>query len=316
MAYLGGYFFEVNRKMNFLKDQRREIRSIIKEYNALRRIKKYIYSKESFSELNFEEETHCIVWQFWEDNGRSDEQKISNRILKRCLNSIENYRYSDYDCYVLKLRDVSRFVCMPDFVYKKLEGNVTGFSLAAYSDILRLYLLAKYGGIWADATMFALSPFPREYLSLAKRDGYGFSFSRSLNEKEDIKRKWRHLDPGYFSWNKFSRVNWLSSFIVAGEYRKLMREMLRILFLIWKYEVRYPHYFTLHIIYDYLTKHLGYPAFHASSDVPPHYLQFALREPYNSEFIERLIRCHPLQKLTWKYDGEVVTGSNLEWLIN
>lgn len=297
--------------MKFLRDQRRELKEILKEFRALQVIKKYVDLNEGFCSLNFREESRCVVWQFWETNQGVSDQSISIKILNKCLRSMEIFKYPGYKRNLLNLKTAAEVVDIPEFVYWKLKGRFPGFSLVAYSDILRLRLLAQYGGIWADATMLALSSLPEEYLSISKQNGAGFTFVRSNEEKEEVRKYWRHVNPGYFSWSKFSKVRWLNSFIIAGENRDLMKEMLRVLYLIWRYEDKYPHYFTVQILYDYLLK-TGYQSFNGYSDVPPHYLQHALREPYCQSFLDELVHFHPLQKLTWKYEGPVIPDSNLE----
>lgn len=268
---------------------------------------------EGFDCLKIKQETHPIVWQFWEPVENNSNNTISESIVNKCIDSIEKNRYLEYKHLVLSFKDLSLFVRLPDFVYKKIERKENGFSLAAFSDILRFSLLLRYGGIWADATMFALNSFPREYLEMSKE--YGFTFYRSGQETVENRIKWRSIDPGYFSWNRFSRVNWLNSFVIAGAKRDLIKEILRILLLVWKYEDKYPHYFTTQIIEDFLIKKMSYHSFEFKSDVPPHYLQFKLKDKFEEKFLMSLCQNSPLQKLTWKYTGDVVPDSYLDWIL-
>lgn len=301
--------------MKFLKYQRRELKAIFKELQGLYVIKKYINSEESFDELSLHEESQSIIWQFWEPVEGVSDRNIPSQIIKQCISSVERYRYQKYEHRILSLSDVSDFVDIPNFVYEKLKNKSPGFSLTAFSDILRLFLLLKYGGIWVDASILALDNFPEKYLNFANKDGNGFSFCRSELEDLETRKKWRALGPGYFSWNKFSQVNWLNSFIIAGSNRKLIKEILRVLLLIWKYEKEYPHYFSSQIIYCYLTKRKNFHPFESLSDVPPHFLQFKFQEEFKQEYIDYLRKNCPIQKLTWKYSKPIKVNSYLEWIL-
>lgn len=72
-------------------------------------------------------------------------------------------------------------------MYKKLEaGNI---SFAHFSDVLRLMLLAKYGGVWVDSTLLMTG----DYLKLV--DGYSF-----FTVKHKTDEGW-HISDG--SWATF-----------------------------------------------------------------------------------------------------------------
>lgn len=283
-----------------LKDFIKEYKSIRKQNRAFRVIYEYIKSNESFS-LN-EEKRKDVVWQFWEPplNGTT----IGMNLVSCCLNSMERHIWDGYTRVLLNLNNSKEYIVFPDFVYEKLNrGGLRGFTITAFSDILRLGLLCQYGGIWADATMYALRPLGKMYLL---NDNYaGFSFQRSMSDSRQIKNEWRNYNPGYFSWSCFSRVKWLNSFIVSGYDRSLLNEILRVLLLIWKYEDVYPHYFASQMICDFLVRKLGFSDFSSMSDVPVHYLQRYANDEFNNRFYQMVREKYPLQKMTWKLKGEL-----------
>lgn len=288
----------------YVKDCLHEYKAIQRQRRAFKVISRYIKSREdvfSFETTAFE----GVVWQFWQSPkiGAS----VGNQLVSNCLRSVEQNLWENFERKLLDLNDSLRYVRFPEFVYDKLRRGCRGFGLAAFSDILRLALLYKYGGIWLDATMLALRPLESIYI-LYKND-VGFSFGRSNMESSCVRKEWRHYDSWYFSWSQFSRVKWLSSFIVVGERREVLREVLRILLLIWKYEEEYPHYFAMHIIYEFLTAERGFDGFATKSDVPVHYLQKNLHRSYDESFVEMLKEQHPLQKMSWKIkESEIVNG--------
>ena len=86
------------------------------------------------------------IWCFWW-------QGVQNApdIVKNCVNSIEKYS-GDYELVVLTKDNYDKYLDIPNDIIKKVEDGK--ISLTNLSDIIRLGLLSKYGGVWVDVTMF------------------------------------------------------------------------------------------------------------------------------------------------------------------
>lgn len=287
-----------------LKDYIREHKAIKQQNKAFKTISKYITSPEQpFIIQNLKNKN--IIWQLWE--APTNKTPTNNHIVEHCLESIEKYKWDGFQRKLLNFENSKDQVLFPDFVYDKLQKDNNGYTLAAFSDILRLALLCKHGGIWVDATIIALRPLKNLYLENIKQTG--FSFQRSDIESLEARRKWRHYNVNYFSWNRSFKVRWLSSLIIAGENRDILNETLRILLLIWKNEEYYPHYFTAHIIYDYLSRQKYLPSLAYESDVPIHYLQKHVYEIYDTNLFNLIANNYPIQKMTWKVKAQkIVSG--------
>lgn len=279
-----------------LGDWVRERKDIYKQNKAFEIISKYIDSDENVDVKNRVQAESKIVWQLWDEPKQKPNPGI--RLVSRCLDSIDEFIWDDYKRILLSIETSREYINFPEFVYEKLKDRRSKFTVAAFSDLLRIGLLCQYGGIWVDATMLALRPLGDSYL--LNLQGSGFSFQRSVLEDCQSRKKWRHYNPGYFSWNCASRVRWLSSFIVVGRDRSILTEILRILLLIWKYETKYPHYFTCHIIYDFLVGRGDFNGFASLSDVPVHYLGYHINDKFDDHYYEFLKNKHPLQKLNWR----------------
>ena len=290
--------------ISYVKDCLHEYKAIRRQRKSFKVISKYIDSRENVFYLE-REAIGDVVWQFWESP--KVKSRAGNELVVGCLESIEQCLWEGFERKLLTLKSSLKYIQFPEFVYDKLQRGAPGFGLAAFSDILRLALLCKYGGIWVDATILALRPLGNIYL--CNGDGAGFSFGRSNLEPFQVRKEWRRYDSCYFSWSMFSRVKWLNSFIVAGEKRDVLYEVLRILLLIWKCEDRYPHYFTTQIVYEVLTRERGLEGFMMKSDVPVHYLQRCLNEMYDERVADEIEDKYPLQKMNWKIrDSEIVVG--------
>lgn len=87
-----------------------------------------------------------IVWLSWL-------QGINNapEIVKVCLAS-QRKHLSDYDFRIVDLDNYHEWVDLPEYVILKYrKGSIPP---ASFSDLLRLSLLKKYGGVWMDASVY------------------------------------------------------------------------------------------------------------------------------------------------------------------
>ncbi|MBS5431254.1 MAG: capsular polysaccharide synthesis protein [Lachnospiraceae bacterium] len=97
------------------------------------------------------------IWVCWLDG-------IENAppLVRRCVDSI--YRHANsHPVNLITWEKISDYVDMPPFLKDKVLRKQMG--CAHYSDILRVFLLEKYGGIWLDATIFCSRDLPEEYFT-------------------------------------------------------------------------------------------------------------------------------------------------------
>ena len=98
-----------------------------------------------------------IIWQYWHQG-----EERAPEIIKKCLNSIKK-NYPDYNINVLSFDTIKDYVNLPPKYYDLLKKKK--IPIAIFSDILRLNLLSKYGGVWIDATMLATGKLPEDILN-------------------------------------------------------------------------------------------------------------------------------------------------------
>ena len=72
-------------------------------------------------------------------------------LVKVCLAS-QRKHLPDYEFRVLDLSNYQEWVELPEYVVGKYKKGL--IPAASFSDLLRLAVLLKYGGIWMDATVF------------------------------------------------------------------------------------------------------------------------------------------------------------------
>lgn len=90
-----------------------------------------------------------ILWTCWL---QSLEQ--APLLARQCVVS-QRKCFPNYEHHVLTLENYERWVCLPETIkHKYKQGRIPP---ALFSDLLRLAVLQKYGGVWMDATVLCTS---------------------------------------------------------------------------------------------------------------------------------------------------------------
>lgn len=76
--------------------------------------------------------------------------------IKRCMETMRAHHADDL--MVLTDENIPRYVDMPEHITRKRAQGI--INNTAYSDILRLLLLNRHGGVWLDGTTWLLGPVP------------------------------------------------------------------------------------------------------------------------------------------------------------
>ncbi len=84
-------------------------------------------------------------------------------IVKACVDSIKRNR-GGYEVIIITDENCNDFVQFPEWLEEKRRNGV--FSRTHYSDLLRMSVLAKYGGIWIDSTFFCTGRSFEDYMQL------------------------------------------------------------------------------------------------------------------------------------------------------
>ena len=133
------------------------------------------------------EYSDCIWVCWWQGLEQAPE------LVKVCVDSIKR-NAGNHRVIILTDDNYKQYVDIPKWVEeKKNKGIITRTN---YSDLLRLSLLAKHGGMWIDSTFFCTAPILDEYFkeplwSIKRPDyfhasiasGYFAGYSLACNEK-------------------------------------------------------------------------------------------------------------------------------------
>ena len=125
-------------------------RSLIKARWAKKHIKKYI--DEAIKNLNIDSlnnetcQDSKIIWQYWHQG-----EENAPLLIKKCFESVKKF-HPDYEVKILSFDTINEYVKLPEKYYNLLaKGKIP---IAIFSEILRLYLLRQYGGVWIDSTIY------------------------------------------------------------------------------------------------------------------------------------------------------------------
>lgn len=84
-------------------------------------------------------------------------------LVKKCISSIRK-KAGNHQVNLITERNYHKYLSIPDDILKKVQMKKMGF--AHLSDYIRSSLLALYGGLWLDATIFCSQLIPEEYFQL------------------------------------------------------------------------------------------------------------------------------------------------------
>jgi len=125
------------------------------------------------------EAKHFIVWTYWEGSESKLVNLCLNNITKSCMYG--SYKQYTFEHIHLNKCNINDYVNIDNHVCSESKSHLK-------SDIIRLSLLLKYGGIWLDASVFILQPMNYVFF----KDGnhpihqeYFFGIYNSLNNTND-----------------------------------------------------------------------------------------------------------------------------------
>ena len=253
----------------FMDAETRNLCALNGAYEYLQRYKKALQT--DITEYKAEP-TEKIIWTCWL-------QGIENApvLVKKCIESMRQYA-NGYKVEVIDLNNVSQFVQLPDSVVSKYKAGIIPH--AHFSDMIRLALLEKYGGVWIDSTILMTDVLP-DYI----------------------------LDANLFAFrgSGIGHVCIYNPFLAAKPHHPIIQSMLQLLYAYWKEENKLVSYSIFHLFFSIAIEqsHLNQSLW---NDVPNvsgtqmFYLQSQLGRPFDSNVYELATRLSSLHKLTYKFD--------------
>ena len=218
------------------------------------------------------------VWVYW-GQGMAE----APAVVRRC--HAELLRHHDsHQVVVLDDLAVDSYVDMPGYVRDRTRNDLTKFS-----DVLRLELLARHGGVWLDATC------------LARRN--------VITMLPEL------LSSGFFAPRY--RTARISSWFMASEPGHRVISALRwAQLLYWRDHDRAIDYYVLHHLFEALF-HLDQDVMACCQNMPWMSSEWLGRfrrhmlQPYQADQFRLLLDDAPVHKLTYKISSEVDTAATM-----
>ncbi len=134
-------------------------RSKIKAKWAKMNLKKYLVFQqvEQVNVAPYPPQKNMPVWQYWH-RGRENAPDL----VKKCLESVEKFE-GERKINVLSFDTIKDYIELPKKYYDLVNSGK--MPVALFSDILRVYLLAEYGGIWIDSTVLLTDKIPKTVIN-------------------------------------------------------------------------------------------------------------------------------------------------------
>ena len=265
------YFNVINPNIIGLAERERCYRKLKRKYKKILTIDKSITIDKN------KEEKSNKIWICWF-------QGIENapELVKACYNSVVK-NYNDKEIIVLTEENYKQYVDIPEYILKKWEKGYITF--AHFSDILRIELLSKYGGLWLDSTIFT-----------TKRSELVFNENIELfvYKQVDLDRK-NPLSIVASSWLMYSNKN----NNIINLTKKLLHEY-------WKNYNHIINYNLIHLFFTLSTEVYKdewdkVPTF---NNISPHILQFELNDDFEEVRFNQIRGMSDFHKLNWRIKSE------------
>ena len=265
------YFNVINPNIIGLAERERCYRKLKRKY------KKILTTDKSINIDKKEEEKSNKIWICWFQGIEK-----APELVKACYNSVVK-NYNDKEIIVLTEENYKQYVDIPEYILKKWEKGYITF--AHFSDILRIELLSKYGGLWLDSTIFT-----------TKKSELVFNDNIELFvfKQVDLDRK-----------NSLTVVasNWL---IYANRDNNIINLTKKLLYQYWKEYNHAINYNIFHIFFKFATEVYKdqwnkVPTF---NNISPHILQFELNDDFEEIRFNQIRGMSDFHKLNWRIKSE------------
>lgn len=114
--------------------------------------------------------TNKVIWLYWNDG----DLKNAPFVVRKAIDSWTYHNAANWT--VIRLNKYN----LHQFMDTSLIDSKKQMSIQARSDMIRLTLLARYGGVWADATMLCMEPLDHWIWDNLPKNGF-WMYSRSCS---------------------------------------------------------------------------------------------------------------------------------------
>lgn len=204
-------------------------------------------------------------------------------LVQRCIQSIEHFKHPGQQVIVITSQNYADYVTFPPVIVEKWLCGI--ISNTHFSDLFRIYALARYGGCWIDATCLLTAPIPEHML---KRPLFLFR-----------------------SHGEFAYTLIQSCFICAEKNNYALRKWCAAMAQYWAHENKLINYFSLHLMFVALLRQdqrfaEEFSRVPVMDDEPMHLFLYEMMKgnDYSDELMEQARHQAFFQKLTYKTETQ------------
>ena len=216
------------------------------------------------------------IWIFWWQG-----MENAPLLVRRCYESVREH-FADWEITVITEKNYRKYVTFPDYIKAKRDSGA--ITLTHFSDLLRLELLIKYGGLWLDATVLCTgSNIP---VSVLKSDLFVFQAQKPGADGHATLMS---------SWLMYARPS-----------NTILQATRMLLYEYWKRNKQLVEYFLIHYFFTMACSRFPEEA----AKIPPfcnsvpHVLQLHLFSEYDADLYEDLKKMTCFHKLSYKFSEE------------
>lgn len=201
-------------------------------------------------------------------------------LVKKCYESVKK-NLTDREIIFITSENMGQYVQFPDFILEKWKDGI--ISHTHMTDLLRLELLIKYGGMWLDATVFC---------SGGNIPKYFFDSDLFL---------FQCLKPGR-DGHSLINSTWLIS---AKTNNRILMAVQRLCYAYWKDSTNMDDYYLLHFFIAIAAERYKeeWNKIIPMDNATPHILLLRLFEKYDDAIWNEIKNQTPFHKLTYKFTG-------------
>lgn len=226
------------------------------------------YLKAPKQKYSANEKLPKIVWWCWLQG-----LDKAPSMVKMCLNSIKK-NFKAYQINVITWDNLNDYIDIPDYIVRKFKIGVIPY--AQLSDIIRVLLLAKYGGVWIDSTVYCSNS---RIVSIIEKQDFFVYQNGLLGNNQDIKIS---------SW-----------FMSAKQKNIFVSEVKELMLHYWKNHDFLENYFLVHLFFTLVSE--KYPEewkkIPAFNNVSPHMMARELNDKFSQKRYEQLNSFSSMHKL-------------------
>ena len=269
-------FFLISRIINYIKKEilfinvrNSNIRDLaFKDYCYKKMNRKYRKIIDEFKNDGLKIHSK-YVWICWFQG-----EERAPLLVKSCIQSAKK-KFLDKEVIVLNDENLYQYVEFPDYIRKKRDCGLINDAL--FSDLIRLQLLNKYGGLWIDATVYVSNMCSMNFW---EKDLFVFK-EMSLFKKEEL---------------PIRASNWL---IYATTNNNILVLTEKLLYEYYKKELTIKNYYIFHLFFSMASKKFEeeWKKIEVHPNVNNHLLQFELQDKYNEKRWKNLMESIEFHKL-------------------